>query len=294
MMSAPKYWGMWIALVSTLLISGTAQAGRVTKTNGKKILIDLEGDSAQEGEMFFVVDSNGKKKGLVKITKIKDGKALGTLGKGVAESGWTTASAKKSGKSSTSSTTSSAIVPATPGTIYYGLLGGLSMNAMTVKVDNDLNNTNETSVSLAGNAFSFKGLFDYNLFSQVWFRGLGGIEGLSAVGSTQTGCQSKACSANIYYLSGDFWARLLLMQDGAFRPWIGGAFSLMFPLSKTATALDEKSITNTSSISFGGGFDWFLSGKLAIPVQVEYSLLPKSETVEATIIAIRSGLLFQF
>ncbi|MGE0762059.1 MAG: hypothetical protein AB7N80_02155 [Bdellovibrionales bacterium] len=288
---------MLSSLLSLLLtLSFTAEAAKVSKVDGRKVMIDLEGDSANAGDVFVVMDPNGKRKGLVKIRAVKGNRAVGLLGKGKAEAGWATkfSSAGKSKSASGQAKTSGSPIETPTGTSFWGLIGGFSMNSMKVKVDNDGDNTNETSVSLSGNAFSLKGLFDYNMFSQIWFRGMLGLEGLSAKGPTQVGCQNKACDANIYYLSADFWARFLFSQSGSFRPWAGGAFSLMFPASKKATALEEKSITNTSAISLGGGFDWFTSPTFAIPVQVEYSLLPKSETVEATVIAIRAGVMFTF
>ena len=285
--------GLLVSLILSFPIA--ADAAKITKVTGKKVTFDLEGDNAKVGDIFVAYDSAGKRKGLIKVKVIKGSRAAGLLGKGKAEPGWTMKiSDRTKGKTSShaSHRQNSTQEPPTA-TEYWGIIGGLARDTMTVKIDNDIDNTNETTVELSGMAFSLKGLFDYNLFSQVWFRGMFGLEGLNATGSTQAGCQAKACSANIFYLSADFWGRYV-MTDGNIRPWIGGAFSLMFPASKKATVLEESSITNTSAISIGGGIDWFTSPTFAIPIQIEYSLLPKSETVEASAIAFRVGVLMPF
>jgi hypothetical protein len=43
-------------------------------------------------------------------------------------------------------------------------------------------------------------------------------------------------------------------------------------------------------MAVGGGFDWFINPSFYIPFQVEYGMLPASEQVSATVIAIRAGL----
>lgn len=280
--------------LSLLLVPIAAQAAKITKVTGKKIMFELEGDSAKAGDVFVAYDAAGKKKGLIKIKAVKGNRAVGLLGKGRAEIGWVAKVSSAKGKSSRTAKSSSGGTDASPsGTSYWGIVGGLAMDSMKVKIDNDGVGANETTVSMSGMAFSLKGLYDYNLFSQVWFRGMAGLEGVNASGSTQVGCQNKACNASIYYLSTDLWGRFVF-TDGSIRPWVGGGFSLMFPATKKATALEENSITNTSAISIGGGIDWFTSSTFAIPIQLEYSMLPKSETVEATAMGIRVGVLMPF
>lgn len=285
---------------SCFLVLGFASptwAAKIAKVSGKKVMVTLEGDSAKAGDIFVLYDSAGKKKGLIKISAVKGDKAIGSLGRGKAEKGWTAKIAEKKGKkkSSQASTgrTSSEGRSGSTGKTMWGVMAGLSSTSMKVKIDNDNDGTRETTVALSGMAFSVKGVYDYNLFSNIWFRGLLGIEGLSAKGESQVGCGNAACDANIYYLSGDFWGRYVLPME-TFKPWIGAAFTLMFPASKKASALEESSITNTSAISVGLGADWKMSETMTIPIQVGYSLLPNSDTVTAAMISIRAGFLMPF
>src|SRR3712207_7537313 len=58
--------------------------------------------------------------------------------------------------------------------------------------------------------FPYTTLFrsDYELFSQVWFRGLGGIEMFNVAGESACGTNNaQACDAKIMYASGTFVGR---------------------------------------------------------------------------------------
>ena len=283
-------------------------AASVVGVKGKKVLVNLQGEPALKGDIFYLLDKSGKKKALIKIMKVKGNKALALLGKGKARKGYTLkyrpkkgGTAKRKGKKSggadqaaadDSSSDSSSSGDA--GGMYFGVMLGFSQNSMDVELQDDSGNS-RGSTSLSGNGFSAKGMVDYNLFSGVWFRGMFGVEQFNASGEASCGASpfTDTCTAEIMYLSLDLWGRYVF-SDGGFRPWAGGGFSLMFPLSQTATALDESSITNTSVMSFGLGVDWFTSPTFYIPISVEYGLLPSSDTVSANTIAIRLGAGFSF
>jgi outer membrane protein W len=287
-----------------LAVAVPSHAAKVTKVDGKKVMLNLEGDTAKVGDIFVVYNPEGKKKALIKIKAIRGDRAAAFLGKGKAETGWTAKVSDKSkgggtktaGRSRRSQEAETSPAPSGETRSYWGAVVGFSMDSMSVDVDNSspADGVADKTVSLSGSSFSAKGLFDYLVFPQIWFRGMTGLEGLAASGSAEVGCDGgKTCEVNIYYLSFDFWGRYVF-TNGGFRPWLGAGFSLMFPMSKDATALEKSSITNTSAMSAGLGFDWFLSDTMYIPMQVEYSMLPKSETVEASAINIRAGLAWPF
>jgi outer membrane protein W len=83
-------------------------------------------------------------------------------------------------------------------------------------------------------------------------------------------------------------------SQGGFRPWVGAGFDVMFPLAKESTALDKESITNTSVIAIGGGFDWMLSDSSYLPLQLEYNLYPSSAEVSASAMSVRLGYAWGF
>jgi outer membrane protein W len=295
---------LFFAIFSVALIfvfSSPSDAAQVTAVKGKRVLINLEGEPAITGDIFFLLDSGGKRKAVVKIVKVQGNRALAVLGKGAAQPGYTLKYRPKPGASKTAqsnnATKSTSETSSTAGTsqMYWGVIGGFSQNAMDVELKDTLGNA-RGSASLSGSGYSLKGLFDYGLFDAIWFRGLFGIEQFNASGPANCGDAppySQTCTAEIMYLSLDLWGRYLFSQE-SFRPWLGGGFSMMFPLSESTTALNPSSVTNTSVMALGAGVDWFTSPTFFVPISVEYGLLPSSDTVSANTIAIRAGAGFSF
>lgn len=260
-----------------------AFAADITKVKGNKALINLDGIEAAEGDVFFAIDSNGKKKGIIKIDKIKGEKAIGSISKGKAQVGWTltkrgskaasqdeTVSPSSSKKGFTASTHDS----------FIGGMVGYGMDSAEVTLDSG------SVASLSGGGISAKGFFDYRLFPNIWFRGFAGIENFNGTGSNV--CGGATCDVKIMYITFDFWGRYVFSEK-EFRPWLGGGFTLLFPMSKSSTAIEENSITTTSTYGVGGGADWFISKDGFIPMSVEYQLFPSSNSSKAHIIALRFG-----
>ncbi len=285
---------LYIVLVWSLILtfhSVFSFAAEVTKVKGGSALIDLKGDSASAGDQFFALSSDGKKRGILQITKVKGDKAIAKITKGKAEAGMTLQARSGGGGNASKGRSKHTAQPT--GRSYWGGVLGLAMDSMKVRVTNPITKV-AADAALSGTSFSAKGLFDYELFPQIWFRGLGGLESFSARGSSICGTSgTDACNASIYYIAADFLGRYVF-SEGNYRPWLGGGMSLMFPASKSASALDSGSISNTSVILISGGLDWFLSPTMYIPISIEYGLLPKSNEVEASWIEVRAGLAVPF
>lgn len=281
-----------------LLMAPCLFAAEVVKVKGKGVLVELRGDPAVGGDIFYLISPDGKRRGLIRIKKVKGDKAIGTLTKGRAAPGYTLEFkpgkvAKSSSPKMSSPSMNDGSASATRS--YWGGLFGYSMDSMSVKVTGPPpTNADLGTVNMSGSGFSAKGLFDYELFSQIWFRGTAGVEMFNASGDAKCGpSNSDTCNAKLMYLTFDFLGRYVFGQ-GSFRPWVGGGMGLLFPASKDATALDPASISTTNVIVFAGGFDWFMSPTLYIPVSLEYGLLPKSDEVSATWIAFRAGFAVPF
>lgn len=278
-------WLRISALAVLSLIQFQLIAMEVSKVKGEKVLIQLGDQTTSPGDEYFALDGNGLKKGIVAIKQVRDDRAIGLLLKGQAQPGWTlqkrTAKNKTRGKTTTTSRAGEPNQKA-----YYGIQIGYAMNKM------DVVQANATSVSMSGSSITYRGIFDYELFERIWFRGGIGMQNFKVTGPS-TGCNSltsytSACETNISYLGMDIWGRYLF-ATGYYRPWLGGGFSLIFPMTKSSTTLDESSITNSSIIGIGGGIDVFVTPDFYFPLQVEYGLLPKSSNVSANIISIRVG-----
>ncbi len=275
-----------------LLFTSFTTAMEVSKVKGNRVLIQLDDQPVSPGDEFYAMNPDGKRKGLIKIKQVRDERAIGLLAKGQAEPGWTLEKRTKNGsktkpKESTNSTASD--TTGNPNDrAYYGLQLGMSMNQMSVS------QSNGDTVSLTGTSINFRGLFDYELFDRIWFRGNVGYMGFKTTGPNRCGNSfNAACTVDISYIDLDFWGRYLFSM-GMYRPWLGGGFSLVFPMSKTATPLDPASISNNTIIALGGGLDWFFTKRFYVPLQAEYGLLPKSSTVSASIIVLRLGAAFTF
>ena len=279
----------FLAFAITLFSVADADAARVRKVKGKRVIINTEGDRVKKGDLFYVMSASGKRKGIIKIRKVKGKSALGYLGRGKASKGDDlVARNRKDRKKGQTLARTGAPEAGGPSGSYWGLMAGVSSNTSDVQlVKND--GSNGDKVALDGQGFSFKVFFDYPLLDWLWFRGLTGVEQFSVSGANDSDnlCEGS-CDADITYLTGDFWGRIPLFGQ-SFKVWVGAGFNLLFPLSKSSSALDEGSITNTSIIGAGLGADWFLSRDSFIPVSFEYGLYPSSDQVDANAIFIRVG-----
>lgn len=272
-------------------------AAQVSKVKGKSALINLQGTAAAAGDRFFAMDG-GKKKAIIQITKVKGDKAIGKITKGNAAAGMSLSPAPSAGGSApkyASSTPSSSGSSSNPtGRSYWGGVLGYAMDSMSVNINDYYTNAPKGSVNLSGSGFSGNALFDYELFSQVWFRGLGGIEMFNVSGSAACGvANAEPCDAKIMYAAGTFIGRYVFAQ-GNFRPWVGFGIGLLFPITKSATALASNSIGTTNVMLPSIGIDWFTSSTMYVPISLEYGMLPKSDEVDAKWIALRVGMAVPF
>ena len=263
-------------------------AAVVKKVKGRNILIEDKEGALVKGEVYYLVNKKGKKKGLLKIRKIKGQRAIGRMGKGRARPGYTLRLKKRRRYVEKSRFTLEG------STIYWGGLFGYSLDSMEANIDTG---STTQATSMSGSAFSLTGLVDYKFYEQVWFRGQAGLEQFSASsGDTFCGPSSnEGCKAELSYLSFNFWGRYIFKwSDPKYRPWAGAGLHLMFPMSKSVTALENNSITNTTVWAFGAGVDWFLDRRSYIPLSIEYGLYPSSSEIKAHQITFRVGYAIPF
>lgn len=275
-----------------LIQVSVGHAATVRAVKGKRVLVQVQPDEVKKNEVYYVT-RDGKRVGIVKIRAVKGGKAMAQLGKGAAAKGDTlvlrgakavapTEAAPAAEAESDSGATGVALLKERGS---WGIVAGLAQSSATV----DLRNSSGVSlgnVDLSGSGFNLKGLFDYPLFAPIWFRAMAGVEQFVAGGTNNSNCGAE-CTIDITYLTADFWGRFVF--GSKHRWWLGAGFDLLFPLSKSSTALDESSITNTSILAVGGGVDFVLQSGSYIPLQIEYGMYPESDQVEASAIMVRVG-----
>lgn len=262
-----------------------ADAAVVKRVKGTSVLVDLESDTAQEGDTYFLIDEDGKKKAIVKITKVKESQAIAKVMKGKPAEGMTLLfRPKKEARGGGYQSHNDGSKPT--GRAFMGALLGFSLADMGVKINTG---SFQGTADLKGASFSGLAFFDYAFWERIGIRTTLGVQQFNATGDKKCGdLVNQTCDANILYGNLNFMGRFMF-STGEFRPWAGGGFGFLFPLSKSSTALRPDTITNTS-IGFGGfGFDWFLSPTDFIPVSFEYGMLPSSKEVSANLMSIRIG-----
>lgn len=267
--------------ILTTFICSTSDAAVVKRVKGQSVLVDLESDSAQEGDTYFLIDENGKKKAIVKISKVKETQAIAKVLKGKPAEGMTLLFRPKKEAAGSKAY----YAGPSQSRAHVGALFGFSMADMSVKITQ----TVTTNADLKGPSFSGHAFFDYAFWERIGIRTTFGVQQFNATGEKICGVVgNQTCDANILYANLNFMGRFLF-SNGEFRPWVGAGAGFLFPLSKSSTALTANSITNTS-IGFGaGGFDWFLTPTDFIPLSVEYGMLPSSADVSANLISVRLG-----
>lgn len=274
-----------------LICTATTHAADVIKIKGASALIDLKGEPAAPGDLFYAISADGKKRGIIQITKIKGDKALGHLNKGRAEPGMTLEPKAPGGGSPVARERKSG---GATGTMYWGGMLGYAMDSAQVKVYNTGTSVERENASLSGNGITAMGLFDYGFSPNLWIRALAGLENFNVKGPASCGiANAETCDAKIMYLSGSAAARWLFMT-GNIRPWVGAGVSIMFPVTKSSTAFDSSSIGSTQVILAQGGVDWFINPNMYIPISLEYGLLPKSAQVQASWMELRFGIAVPF
>jgi len=268
-----------IALSSTL-----AHAATVSQVKGKKVIIDLKNSSTpvMEGERYFVV-VNGKRRAVIKVTRVKGGRALATVVKGKPAVGASLAAAGKPSFKDTSSSSGSWL-----NGISVGGVVGFASDSQSVKADNGLGAVE--TVSMTGNGFSFKAFADAPLAGGLGVMARAGMEMFNVSGKTTTG---KALTTEIPFGTGDLMLRYRFLETG-FAPFAAIGLGIHVPFSPTTNALKVDEIGPTTVFFFAGGANYDVSPKLYIHAIVEYGLFPPSNDVSTNMIAGRAGLGYRF
>ncbi len=277
-------------LVSLLLVPTAAEAARVTKVKDKQILIEVESSDIREGEKYFII-IDGKKKGVVLVNKVKNGKALGNLTKGKAEvdaavepTGSSGKSAdgsdedilkKKSKRKKSASEDSGSSSSGSGHTTIVGVIAGYAMNSQNVTFSNG------SSLAMTGSGYSVKGFGDIPLFGSLGLLARTGIEQFNVASGTST--------TSIMYATADALLRYSFGETG-FVPWLAGGMGIHFPVAKSSTnALDVSGISS-STVFFGTlGFTWSMSETSYLLGMFEYGMLPPSNSVTTSLMTARFG-----
>lgn len=295
----------------------------VIKVRDQKVLIKLNGESASLGQIYTLIDSQGRKKGVVKITQIKGDRAISQMSRqSKAKPGWSLqfqsdgredsaankssygggdsldyrggsgGSAKNQRNSSNNSYAKQLGLP-----FSLGFFGG--MNSAKFKVSNigeDPPTNNGEAVTLDGTGYNFEAFMDYSFNDSFSLRGSVGMEQFKTDGNASKVCYTTpasktkvACFADIQYLFAGGIAQFTFTRDHFIRPWVGAGMRFMIPMDEVSTAINVKTIKNSSTFGVASGLDIGLQRGLSIPVQFEYNTFLSSDNVKAQYFSMKIG-----
>lgn len=298
----------WLLLTGFFLLPFTeALAASVTQVKGKKALLELSrAEDAQVGEEFFAVEISGKRRALLRIVQIKNGRALADIVKGKAQVGHEIVrkgarpisqevppeEAEEPGSSPVADAYERGQPRSRDTGAGWGLIG--EMLQMDLKVDFTAGTGSQqrnVSAALKGSSFGVSGFYDYPISPALQIRGLAGVEQLKAAGTISTAdCEASTnCTFNVSYLSLHGQAKYNFLRNSTMKAWVNGGFGFLLALSKSSTVVDTSSISTDQIYSFGAGADIKMGRKTFLPVSIEYGIFPPSETVKANILFLRVG-----
>ncbi len=270
----------------------SAQAAEVVQVKENKVLIKIDTEDMQPNQEYYLLNATNKKTGLIQISQVKNGKAIGTLTKGKAQVGMKllakSGSAQKSGSNNENATMSGS----TKLKNSWGLLLGYSMQSMSASFRGGVP-VKDYSLAMTGSSLSYFGFFNYVYSSNIVIELSGGIYPLAvATTISDTACigQTTNCNVNITYLDGAMLAKYYLPFKMKHKFWLGGGMDFLMPSSKSTTVLSEADIGMNQMFRFGLGADLFVIGKKSfIPIQFDYSMFPPSAGVSTSAMNVRFG-----
>lgn len=270
-------------LIFILLVAGIFSlpvmvvAQTVTSVKGTKALLDLGGESWGPGDRVFAVDSSGKKRSLLQIKQVKNGKAVSDVVKGVPSTGMSLVMGKKAGSSSASSGSSLARRGLRAGSAY-----GYSLSLMmtTMKISNYVQGGTSHSFDMVGTNFGAGMFYDYALTSSWFARGNGTLEMFDVTKKYSSaickGGTTAECSAT--FLQAGFYGTFnYAFTPSPYRFWAGGGGGAMIYLNKESTVLNTSKFFFNTVIMGAAGLDIFTGRNTFIPLTFEYQTIPDKE-----------------
>lgn len=269
----------WGILIIAFFASMHADAAKILSIKNGKALIDLEGEASAPGSLWVARDGAGKRRAIIEITQVKQGRAIAVIKKGNLGAGFSLERMQKPGSSSSSMAASSSDSGSSRGSTgsdksRIGFLAGYSMNSMTAKPASG-------SIGLTGSSFSFVGFYQMQLDEKVYVKILAGYETLSASNETY--------NVDLGYLGITGQVEYKFYQGQSFDFWAGGGLGFLYAMNKSSNILDTAKISINQTIVGALGMDYRLGGGSFIPVQLSYSMFPDNSSSSATQIIIRGG-----
>jgi hypothetical protein len=279
---------IWLTFMANLCWV-SAQAATLTKVKGNRALISIDGTPLRNGDQFYSLDANGKKRAIIRIVAVKNAQAMGQILKGTAAAGQILMPYVKPVAATKGDAEMSEVPKMKSALSHWGLFASYLINKMSAKFT--INGVEKTT-DMAGNGFGALAYYDYKVSDAVQLRGSGGLEQFQVSESRNSmDCDkgtSTTCNAIISYLSLYGLAKYNFI-NGYTKFWFGGGGGYLLAVSKSSTVLDSSQISTNYVATVSGGMDVNMSRGQYLPVVIEYSFFPSSNTVTASYIAFRIG-----
>ncbi len=285
---------MRVLFFITLVLSTDGFAATVQSIKNEKMLISLDGQSMRTGEKYFLLNSQGKKKAVIRIRQVKDDRAIAEVLKGQAEVGF------KLSQQAVKDTVTKPTMPSPEQVSYkrinsqagnsWGLLGSQLSSQMQADFI-PAGSSSRTSVAMKGTSFGILGFYDYSHTPEIQFRALLGLEQFKVSGNSNgaTDCDgSSDCNVNLTYLSSYGGFKYYFYRQ-KFKIWAGGYYGFLVALSKSSSVLRTADLTSNQLWVFSAGLDYPLKKGTFIPASIDYGLFPASATVKSNVLFIRAG-----
>jgi len=287
-----------------ILIADFANAARIAQVKGRRVMIELDGLSVQNGTELYALGSDQKRRAVIRVSSIRGGRAVGQVTRGSVQQGMMLIL-----KSSTPSAPSSAFSNASRNSERdilrrrhkqgIGILAGMAMSSASLTARTKVNTTIvEDNLALKGNSFNFKMIYDYHMSPGFTVRAGGGLETLSTATSVSDPSKAAVCSGGtsctlaINYLSAEVAAQFNL-TSGATRVWAGAGYAFLMAMSKNNNISNLEATSTNQALFLGGGADIAVGTKAYIPLVVEYGLFPFAG-IQLSGIYIRGGYGWKF
>lgn len=299
--------------VSFLAVASFAQGASITQIKGSKALLDMSGtDDARSGDEFYALNSDGKKRAVLRITQSKKGKAIAEIVKGNPEVGQEL-QLKSAGPAMSRDVRESDMGESDRGdrsSYYgkvrkktnggaYGIFGEMINMTMTASFTAGAGAAaRKVDAAMKGTSFGVLGFYDFPISRRFQIRASGGLEQLSASGSiSNADCESgtsTTCSFSVTYLSVHGAAKFVTNPDGRMRFYLTGSYGFLIAMAKSSNVIATSQISTNQIFGLGAGLEIPVGKDAFIPVALDYGLFPSSDTVKANLLFLRAGYAWPF
>ena len=258
-------------LFSIFIIFGSffSYSAIVLKVKGNKCLVHLEGASANSGDYFEALDLYGNVSGIIRLRKIKNGKAIADIIEGSVGTNWILEQTNRRKLAKTKQ-------PVKLNTKYVGILPTVNFNMAQKKSSNSDRIKRFYGFSGGGSTF-----FNF-LLSPLWaldFQ-LGAsyvklIESSASQGQSNSGCKSTSCKVWMWWFpDAKISLQLRIPSNSNVQFWMGGGVGLSYwgRNDEYYEVIGESSFSafQTSGHLFMGA-NVLIGNNLYLPISISFS-----------------------